>query len=558
MEARFRKVGFLSVLLFLGVHAGWGEVTVSTQPRQVTVFPDSARVVREGSLKLEAGPEKVLFPDLPASVIESSIRLTVDGPPGTKLFGVELRKEYTPEVAEERTRVLKNQIQSLEDERTAFTDRVDARKTEMDILKGLAKESASTAACQGATHAGTIVDFTRSAGAVGARIAKLMLASRKDERGIRNLDLKLAALRKQLSEGGSPDREKKTASADLELAQPGIARFTLTYQVSQAGWTPLYDLRLNTTAEKPQMDLVFNAGVRQKTGEDWNGVALTLSTSRPTEGTQVPDPTDWWLDFFNHEVFRAKKLMGMAAYAPAPASSNAALYEEKNDDSQDASLEAAQVETAQTIQAPYAMSFSIPTHKDIPSDGSDHRVEIAENSHPVALTLVAVPRLSQAAYLEAKITYGGEQSLLPGQAQLFRDGDFVGTTYLEAKAPGEAFDLGFGQDDQIRVERKMVNETTGQAGFLFTKGERKYDWVTTLVNYHSGVRTVEVREQLPRSHQKQITVEKDNISPKPQPENPDKPGLVCWKLELTPKEKTKLTFAYHVNFPEDMQISGLE
>jgi uncharacterized protein (TIGR02231 family) len=344
----------------------------------------------------------------------------------------------------------------------------------------------------------------------------------------------------------------------LELAQPGTARFTLTYQVSQAGWTPLYDLRLNTTAEKPQMDLVFNAGVRQKTGEDWNGVALTLSTSRPTEGTQVPDPTDWWLDFFNHEVFRAKKLMGMAAYAPAPASSNAALYEEKNEDNRDADLEAAQVETTQTIQAPYAMSFSIPTHKDIPSDGSDHRVEIAENAHPVALTLVAVPRLSQAAYLEAKITYGGEQSLLPGQAQLFRDGDFVGTTYLEAKAPGEAFDLGFGQDDQIRVERKMVNETTGQAGFLFTKGERKYDWVTTLVNYHSGVRTVEVREQLPRSRQKQITVETTEISPKAQTENPDKPGLVCWKLDLTPKEKTKLTFAYKVNFPKDTQIAGLE
>src|SRR5258708_22265929 len=181
---------------------------------------------------------------------------------------------------------------------------------------------------------------------------------------------------------------------------------------------------------------------------------------------------------------------------------------------------------AETVQSAYAMSFSIPVRRDIPSDGSDHRVGIAETNHRVDLTRVAVPRLSQAAYLQAHITYGGEQALLPGPVQLFRDGDFVGNDNLTAKAPGESFDLGFGQDDRIHVERKMVGETKGKSGFLFTKGERKYHWVTTLVNYHEGSRTVEVREQLPRSRQKDITVETTEISPKPIPADPVKPGLV--------------------------------
>src|SRR5258708_37070953 len=121
----------------------------------------------------------------------------------------------------------------------------------------------------------------------------------------------------------------------------------------------------------------------------------------------------------------------------------------------------AEVETAKTVSSEYAMSFSIPTRKDIPSDGSDHRVGVAQNSHPVQLTLVTVPRLSQAAYLEAKVTYGGEQTLLAGETQLFPDGGFMGTTDLEAKAPGGAFDLGFGQEEQRHVGRKAVKEDKG-------------------------------------------------------------------------------------------------
>jgi len=79
-----------------------------------------------------------------------------------------------------------------------------------------------------------------------------------------------------------------------------------------------------------------------------------------------------------------------------------------------------------------------------------------------------------------------------------------------------------------------------------------------LANYHTGIRTVEVEEQLPRPREKDIQVESTELLPKPEAENPDKPGLVTWKLDLKPKEKTKITFAYKVKFPSGIQVSGLE
>ncbi len=552
----FLCAGFLAPLVF-------GEVTAETYPSQVTVFPDGARVTRQGYLELKGGIQQVLFPDLPASVVESSLRLTVEGPSGTKLYGVSLRQDYGSQIIEKRTRILKEKLQVLLDQKTDLADHIEARKTEIELLKELAKEGSKTAANQAPTRSQTLVDFTLSAGAVGKRLILLQSLSRKDERLVRALDLKIAVLNQELAQSGTPDREKRTAQADLELPQAGTTRFTLTYQVANASWNPLYDLRLATEGAKPSLALDFNASIRQKTGEDWNGVALTLSTARPTEGTQVPDPSDWWLDFMNAPIrtlYKKAKAFGRPELPESSVRANFALSNSAEDKDEADEPAPAQVVTAQTVQSAYTMTFVLPVSRDIPSDGTDHRVGIAQTSHPVDLTLVVVPRLSQAAYLEAKVTYGGEQGLLPGQAQLFRDGDFVGSTYLKAKAPGESFDLGFGQDDQVQVERKLLKNQQGEAGGLFDvdKGERLYQWVTTLANYHSGERTLEVREQLPRSREKDITVNGMDMSPKPLAEDADKPGLVQWKLTLKPKEKTKLTFAYQVKFPSGTQVTGLE
>jgi uncharacterized protein (TIGR02231 family) len=286
---------------------------------------------------------------------------------------------------------------------------------------------------------------------------------------------------------------------------------------------------------------------------------LTLSTARPTQGTQVPDPTNWWLDFLAEQVYKAKQAFGMAANAPAPraqASSDANFEYEKDEEKP----EPAEVVTAQTIRSEFAMSFAVPSRRDIPSDGSDHRVAVSQDPYPVELKLVAVPRLSQAAYIEAKVTYNGEQTLLPGLVQLYRDGDFVGTTGLEAKAPGEAFTLGFGQDDQIHIERKAMKLEEGDAQgiFDFNKGERRYRWVTVVANYHEGKREVEVREQLPRSRQQNIEVKAGEMKPKPSAEDPEKPGLTVWKLALAPKEKAKVDFVYQVKYPTGTQVAGLE
>jgi uncharacterized protein (TIGR02231 family) len=220
---------------------------------------------------------------------------------------------------------------------------------------------------------------------------------------------------------------------------------------------------------------------------------------------------------------------------------------------------AVQMEQAETARSEYATSFNITRAVTVPSDGSSHRVGISEGVHPVSLMLVAVPRLAQAAFIEAKVDYDGDEALMPGPANLFLGDDFSGVARLESTAPGESFTLGFGQDGNFKVERKLLTKKAGGRGvFIWTKTERTYNWVTTIENYHSGPRTIEVREQLPRSRQEKITVSSLELSPAALPDDSSRPGMKRWSIEVPAKGKAKIVFSYSVKFPENARVYGLE
>jgi uncharacterized protein (TIGR02231 family) len=526
-----------------------GQVEVKAVPREVTVYPDSAMVTRKGEAKFPSGASVAVIPDIPAFAEDASVRVSVEGPAGTKFFGIRIRRAFTPEAAEAKVKELQAKIRELQNRREDLKDRIDARIAEIDILKSLSKDSGARAAA-----GGSISSFADGTKGIGTRIAVLLSESRKDEREQRDLDAKIQALNQELAQAGTGVREKKAVEADLELPGDGTVRFTVEYTVPGASWAPVYDLHL-TAGKKPKMDLSFAGQVRQSTGEDWKDVKLTLSTARPTEIGVVPDPTNWWLDFApppqRYQTLRSARMKSaMPAAAPAEMAYGGAMAEE--------APVPVQMDQAATLRAEYATTYTVTTLMTIPTDGDAHRVGIAESSHDATISLVCVPRLAQSAFIEVNVVYGGEQQLLPGQANLFREGQFAGSIPLGPIAPGESFKVGLGKDDNMKVERKLITDKSA-GGFLgFTKTSRKYRWVTTMKNFHEGARSIEVREQLPRSRQGSIVVEALETTPDPLAEPSDQPGLKRWKLEIPAGGTAKVVFSYQVKFPDGSKVWGLE
>ncbi len=103
----------------------------------------------------------------------------------------------------------------------------------------------------------------------------------------------------QLS-GLAPPRTEQTEVRVHVIAQsPLDADLSIRYQVPDAHWTPLYDARLRTGSktEPPKLSLDRRAAITQRSGENWDGVALELSTARPSDGSSAPDIDTQIVDF---------------------------------------------------------------------------------------------------------------------------------------------------------------------------------------------------------------------------------------------------------------------
>ncbi len=260
---RFLAVAMLLVVTPRVVQAA--VTTVKTAPREVTVFPRAARVVRMGEVHLEAGQQVVRFTNIPAQAGDASIRLSAKGPRGTKLFGVQLNRAHAVETVQEAIRKLQEQIQAREDQKMDLNDKNTARKAEMEILKSLAKETAQQTKSQSSQRPGDLAKLAQGTKSVGQRIATLLAESRLDERGQRALEKKISVLRRKLQQMGQGSRAQKVAEAELELPQAGTVHFTLSYMLRRVGWTPLYELRLEPDQDNPKMALAFSAQVQQST-----------------------------------------------------------------------------------------------------------------------------------------------------------------------------------------------------------------------------------------------------------------------------------------------------
>ncbi|WP_042365168.1 DUF4139 domain-containing protein, partial [Streptacidiphilus neutrinimicus] len=104
--------------------------------------------------------------------------------------------------------------------------------------------------------------------------------------------------RHRLAEAGSAlptETTRTTADAVLTLtideaaAEPGELELELEYVVPGATWFPSYQLRLSRSADAAAGALALRASVAQRTGEDWTGVRLSLSTADLLRRTSLPE-----------------------------------------------------------------------------------------------------------------------------------------------------------------------------------------------------------------------------------------------------------------------------
>ena len=535
---------------------------IETEIVAVTVYVDRALITRRGTLQLTGDERELVLTGLPLTLQSDSVRAGGSGTVAVRLMGVSTERIYATAPVEAKVAELTVQIEALQAQSRGLQDRLKAAKLERDFVQQLSSESVERfsrgLARQevGLEQTGALLEFVKQRyGESASAIAQL-------EQEQRELDKQLTAASRQLQRLQNPrPTESFTIQVKIEPAGAGEFELEVSYMVTRASWKPLYDLYVSS--QEQSLNLSYLAEVQQTTGEDWQGVALTLSTAKPGLGTLPPKLAPWYVDLLRTTPLRAKSKSARSAdlLEMAGMAAGAAIEDDFRGSEPEPVRAAAPAPVAASFadaavsKAGSVVTFDVGGNNNIPSDGNPHKVTIFHRGYPVQLQYLAMPRLVSFAYLQAKVTNPETGvTLLPGKANIFRDRAFVGTSELDNIAPGQDFELNLGIDEGLKIERELVER---QVDKKLIGGQRRiiYAYRLNIENLLNQSSNLLLAEQIPASRHEKIKVRLNQTRPKIEL---GEMGVLEWQLTLSPQTKQEVYYQFVIEYPPEERVVGLD
>lgn len=508
--------------------------------KEVEAFLSGAIVKRDAKATVDAGVTELVFDRLPGTINQNNIGVTGTG--DATILSVVHRLNYLdPEKKNPEIKKLESILDSLNKNLDDLIDTKSVYTEEQNMI--LANKSI------GGANTGVTFDnleemadfFRKRLTEVKDKLTTLKYKEKKLREEIDKYNRQLADKNTQYSKPTSSVTVTVSAKARTTL------NLELTYFVPDAGWKPMYDLRAKDSNNPLAVN--FKADIFQSTGEDWDKVNLTLSTGNPTSGGNKPDLQPWYIDFITMSV-RKYNEKAVAAPAYEQAAPSAVFGGNTVDDRELSSLKDVIAENS----ARFIASFTIGVPYSVPSDGKFYSAEIKRFDMPAEYTYFAIPKLDKDAFLVARSTGWDELNLLPGEANVYFEGSFVGAIYLNTVSTEDTLDISLGRDKRIIVDREKNKDVSGGSGIFGGSKTRQFSYTISLRNIRKESVKLILEEQIPISKQKDIDVKVVELSGG---ELNAETGKVTWRIDLQPSATVKKIISFSVKYPKDKTISNL-
>ncbi|MHA6762881.1 DUF4139 domain-containing protein [Streptacidiphilus sp. PAMC 29251] len=190
---------------------------------------------------------------------------------------------------------------------------------------------------------------------------------------------------------------------------------------------------------------------------------------------------------------------------------------------------------------------------DVPSDGAWHTVPVLEFPVGTALEHICVPAVDTRVYAAVLLDNSSRHALLAGAAEVSVDGAHLMTVQLPTLAPGEHRRVGIGVVESIQVARRVqTKESTAGLRGGTTVVEQSIE--IDLANRLGRPVTVEVRERVPVSDDKDVRVEEQSATPPwkavpPEQDEQHRRGMRVWRITLAPHARQRLNGGYEIRLP---------
>jgi hypothetical protein len=293
---------FLALFMPLALHAGELKDVKSTI-RAVTVYRQGAQVERALNVSLPKGKTDIYVTNLSSKIDERSIRATA-GNGQVMIVSVNFSVDYlNKQEADKEVETLVGHLQQIVDSSAMYTAMRGVYQAEKEMI--LANKSIG-----GSNTGVSVEELKANAAFFRERLAEIEMALHRNSLQQKQWMTRQQAIRQQLQTlNAQQNQPTGTVKLSVSAGQAVSADMVLTYVIDDARWVPAYDVRISDV-DSP-LSLFYKAQIQQNTGEEWNSVALTLSTGNPSLNNTKPDLQTYFLTFNNY--YATANSIGQAA-----------------------------------------------------------------------------------------------------------------------------------------------------------------------------------------------------------------------------------------------------
>lgn len=208
--------------------------------------------------------------------------------------------------------------------------------------------------------------------------------------------------------------------------------------------------------------------------------------------------------------------------------------------------EASAIVTNTTYQ-PTTTVYEIEDPYTILNDGKTYMVDIDGYEVMAKYEYYAAPKLVADAFLTAKIVDWQDLNLLPGEANLFFEGTFLGKSLLDIVNAEDTLNLSLGKDKGVVVKRTLVKDFSSKKFWGSNRTDTRHYEIAVRNNKQQPINII-VEDQFPVSTLKEIEVQDREYQGARLDNETQK---LTWVMVVDSKKENKLHFRYEVKYPRD-------
>ncbi len=202
------------------------------------------------------------------------------------------------------------------------------------------------------------------------------------------------------------------------------------------------------------------------------------------------------------------------------------------------------------IENQTTVEIEVETPYSIKSNGEKLRVDLKKYEIEGIYEYYAIPKLDKDAFLIARIINWDQYNLLEGEANLYFEDAFVGSSILDAKSSQDTLNISLGRDRNIVIAREKNQEFSKRktlgGNVVETRGFK-----ISIRNKKSLPIKLSLFDQIPVPVISDISVTPLELS---KGQIKDKTGKIVWELNLDPQQQKEINFQYEVKYPKKEKV----